>query len=249
VRRLLAAVADGEVPPEDALDELRDLPFADLGDLRIDHHRQLRSGIPEVVFGAGKTPDQVVRAIRELLRAAEGPVLATRVDPTALPAIRAAVPDAEHHPDGGVVVARRGTIVTGRVAVVAAGTADLPVARECGVVLDAFGAVVDAVTDVGVAGAHRLLAVRDRLRESDVIVVIAGMEGALPTLVAGLVPQPIVAVPTSVGYGAAFDGIAALLGMLSACAPGITVVNIDAGFNAALAARRMLRTPARRGDP
>jgi pyridinium-3,5-biscarboxylic acid mononucleotide synthase len=242
VRRLLDAVAEGHVPPEEALDELRDLPFADLGELRIDHHRQLRSGIPEIVFGAGKTPGQCARALSELLRAAAGPVVATRVDPAALPTIREAVPDATYDEVSRVVVARRGEVAPGRVAVVCAGTADLPVGRECAVVLDALGTDVDAVDDVGVAGAHRLFAVRDRLREADVLVVVAGMEGALPTLVAGLLPQPIVAVPTSVGYGAAFDGLAALLGMLNSCAPGVTVVNIDGGTSAALSAARILRS-------
>lgn len=241
VRRLLDAVAEGEVPPDAALDELRDLPFADLGDLRIDHHRQLRTGIPEIVYGAGKTPQQCGRALAELLRAGEGPAIATRVARSALPVIREEVPQAEYDEVARVVVARRGRVAPGRVAVVCAGTADLPVGREAGVVLDALGAEVDPIDDVGVAGVHRLLAVRDRLREADVLVVVAGMEGALPTLVAGLLPHPIVAVPTSVGYGAAFDGLAALLGMLNSCAPGVSVVNIDGGTAAALSAARILR--------
>lgn len=213
-------------------------------ELRIDHHRGDRTGVPEVVLATGKTPSQCARAVAELLRDGTGPVLATRVDAERAEAILAALPDAEWDEAAGVVVARRAGgdgAVTGRVAIVAAGTSDLPVARECVAVLGAFGVETALVVDVGVAGLHRLLEVVDTLRDADVVVAVAGMEGALPTLVAGLVVAPVIAVPTSVGYGASFDGLAALLGMLTSCSPGITVVNIDNGFGAAAAAVRILR--------
>ncbi|MDP9021205.1 MAG: nickel pincer cofactor biosynthesis protein LarB [Actinomycetota bacterium] len=245
---MLGAVRSGQVSIAAAAAALRDLPFADLGDLKLDHHRELRTGDPEVVFGEGKTADQCARAVQQLLRAGDGPVLVTRVSDEQAAAVHEVAPAARHDEVGRVVVARRAAPaarVHGVVTVACAGTSDLPVAQECATVLDAFGVDVTVVADVGVAGVHRLLAVRDRIDTSDVAVVVAGMEGALPSLVAGLVAAPVVAVPTSVGYGASFDGLAALLGMLTACAPGIAVVNIDGGFAAAMVTLRMLRLAGR----
>ncbi len=241
IRALLDEVAAGRTSAADALEQLKGLPFADLDDLRIDHHRTLRTGTPELVYGEGKTPDQCARAVAELLAHGDGPVIATRLDPAGVAAVREVAPGAEYDELARLVVARRADLVAGRVAVACAGTADLPVAREATTVLDAFGAEVELVADVGVAGAHRLLAVRDRLAAADVVVAVAGMEGAMPTLIGGLVDAPVVAVPTSVGYGASFDGIAALLGMLTSCAPGVAVVNIDGGVSAALVAVRILQ--------
>ncbi len=241
---LLDAVADGRVAVDDAIGELVDLPFADLGDLRIDHHRELRTGLPEVVLASGKEPAQCARATVELLRHGEGPVLVTRVDEPEARAVLEAVPEAAYRRDARIVVAREAAgaaAVEGTITVVSAGTSDLPVARECVVTAEAFGPEVSLLSDVGVAGVHRLLASREELDRADVVVVVAGMEGALPTVVAGLVTGPVIAVPTSVGYGASFQGLAALLGMLSSCSPGITVVNIDNGFGAAAAAVRILR--------
>lgn len=222
----------------------------DLDELCLDRGRRLRTGEPEVVYAEHKTPGQCARAVRGLLDGTDGPVLATRARPDQAAAIAELVPQVSYDAESRVVVARRAASgVPGVVAVVAAGTSDLPVSRECAVVLDAFAVDTDQITDVGIAGVHRILAVRDRLAAADVVIVIAGMEGALPTAVAGLVSSPVVAVPTSVGYGAAFDGLAALLGMLTSCAPGISVVNIDNGFGAALVARRILATCARGPQP
>ena len=214
---------------------------ADLGFARVDLERAARTGDPEVVYGAGKTPDQVVAILRTLHdRHPERAVLATRLAPDALDAVGQALPDAVID-----VVARAATLgplpePSGTVAVVAAGTSDAPVAAEAALTVAVHGAAVDRVDDVGVAGLHRLLAVRDRLEAADCLVVVAGMEGALPSVVGGLTGVPLVAVPTSVGYGAAFSGIAPLLTMLNSCAAGVTVVNIDNGFGAAVAAARIL---------
>lgn len=241
IRALLDDVAAGRTTAVDALEQLKGLPFVDLEDLRIDHHRTLRTGAPELVYGEGKTPGQCARAVAELLAHGDGPVIATRLDAAGVAAVLEVAPDAEHDELGRLVVARRADLVVGHVAVACAGTADLPVAREAVTVLDAFGAEVELLADVGVAGAHRLLAVREQLSAADVVVAVAGMEGALPTLIGGLVDAPVVAVPTSVGYGASFDGLAALLGMLTSCAPGVAVVNIDGGVSAALVAVRILQ--------
>jgi hypothetical protein len=211
-------------------------------DLHMDPTRPARTGEPEVVFAQGKTADQCVRAMTSLLATTETPVLATRVSTEHVAALRSAIADLQVDEVGRVVVARAEPgPPTATVAVVSAGTSDLPVARECATVLEAFAIKADIITDVGVAGVHRVLSARDRLAQADVVVVVAGMEGALPSVVGGLVDRPIIAVPTSVGYGAAFEGVAALLGMLTSCAPGIAVVNIDNGFGAAMVARRILR--------
>ena len=241
--RLLAEVAAGRVAPADALERLRHFPSEHLPFATIDHHRSLRQGHPEVVFCAGKTVEQVV-AICERLHAASGTFLGTRASSEQASALASAFPRMRWHPLARVVhlpspeapAADGGTIL-----VVSAGTSDLPVAEECALVAEAFGHRVERLADVGVAGIHRVLAAGERLRAAAVVVVVAGMEGALPSVVGGLVSAPVIAVPTSVGYGASFGGLAALLGMLNSCASGVTVVNIDNGFGAAAAASRMLR--------
>ena len=240
---LLADVAAGRLSPPAALERLRHLPYEDLEFARIDHHRGIRQGHPEVVFCEGKTVDQVV-AICERLAAVNDSFLGTRCSEAQAEALAARFPRAVRHPLARIVVhppspapaPRAG----GTILVISAGTSDLPVAEEAAVVAEAFGHRVGRLADVGVAGLHRLFAETTRLREAGVVIVVAGMEGALPSVVGGLVPVPVVAVPTSVGYGAAFGGLAALLGMLNSCAAGVTVVNIDNGFGAAAAASRIL---------
>ena len=240
---LLAEVAAGRLAPGAALERLRHLPFEDLPFARIDHHRALRQGFPEVVFCEGKTTDQVV-GICERLEAATGTFLGTRASPAMAEQLKARFPTLAWHPVARVVhlsgerLARR----TGTILVVSAGTSDLPVAEEAAIVADAFGHPVERLIDVGVAGLHRLLAANDQLQRARVVIVVAGMEGALPSVVGGIVSVPVIAVPTSVGYGASFGGLAALLGMLNSCAAGLTVVNIDNGFGAAAAASRICQT-------
>jgi NCAIR mutase (PurE)-related protein len=238
---LLEAVRRGAVPVDDALARLRSLPYEDLGFARVDHHRGLRTGVPEVIFGEGKTPEQVI-AIAERLAATDANVLVTRLAPEAGARLVAAVPGFEYAPLPRVAVrrVRPPARTTGSVLVVSAGTADLPVAEEAALCAEVMGLTVERLWDVGVSGLHRLLAERERLWRAAVLIVVAGMEGALPSVVGGLVQRPVVAVPTSVGYGASFQGIAALLGMLSSCAAGVTVVNIDNGFGAAAAAARIV---------
>ena len=245
LRTLLDGVRDGVVAPDDAVELLRRLPYADLGHTRVDHHRSLRNGQAEVVYGPGKTPAQVAEIVTELLAVGTGPVLATRVDGAQAAAALAANPDGSHH--GTVLVwrPRPPQDAGGRVAVVAAGSADGPVAAECATVLAAHGIPTTRIDDVGVAGLHRLLAVLDDVVAADVVVVVAGMEGALASVIGGLTDAPVVAVPTSVGYGAALEGVTALLAMLSSCASGVTVVGIDNGFGAACAALRLLGARAR----
>jgi len=244
--QLLRGVAEGERTVDDAVRELRNLPYETLGDTRIDHHRELRTGQAEAVYGPGKTPEQVRAAAQALVRRSGGPVFVTRATPEQFDAVREVVPSAEYHPRSGLVVAKRGGngAVLGTVAVVSAGTSDQPVAEEAAVTASALAMATDVIEDVGVAGVHRLLDQRERIDGADCVVVVAGMEGALPSVVAGLTSRPVIAVPTSVGYGASFQGLAALLAMLSSCAPGIAVVNIDNGFGAALVAHRILRARA-----
>jgi NCAIR mutase (PurE)-related protein len=240
---LLEGLARGDTSLGEALDRLRDLPFEDLGFARLDHHRELRTGAGEVVFGAGKSPEELV-AIVQRLAAASGRVLATRVDAAGAAALAREVPRAIYHPRARVAIVgdrAPAPLDAGPVLVVAAGTADLPVADEAALTAEFLGARVERLHDVGVAGLHRLLAERERLRRAEVVIVAAGMEGALPSVVGGLVAAPVVAVPTSVGYGASFGGVAALLAMLNSCAAGVVVVNIDNGFGAASAAVRILR--------
>ena len=242
LRALLHEVAGGGTTPEEAERRLSWAPVEELGFATVDHHRALRQGHPEVVFGAGKTPDQIA-AIAERIHARGDAVLVTRVSPEAAERLRAVLPGVEVNELGRTAylapaepVERR---ARGSVLIVTAGTSDLPVAEEAAATLVAFGNPVERLTDVGVAGIHRILAASDSLRGAAVIIVVAGMEGALPSVVGGLVRTPVIAVPTSVGYGAAFGGIAALLGMLNSCASGVTVVNIDNGFGAAVAAARI----------
>jgi len=240
LRDLLERVARGELAPADAAEELAHLPFR-LGEgLMVDTHRAMRTGENEAVFCEGKTPQQAAEAFAALA-AGGGPVLATRAGEEHAHAILAAVPGTVHHLGARMVVLPGTPAPLGEVAVVCAGTSDLPVAEEAVVTAEALGAVVTRVRDVGVAGLHRLLAHTEGLRRADVIIAVAGMEGALPSVIAGLVPAPLVAVPTSVGYGAAFGGLAPLLAMLNACAPGVGVVNIDNGFGAGVLAVRILR--------
>jgi NCAIR mutase (PurE)-related protein len=202
--------------------------------------RQDRTGQPEVIYGPGKTPDQVVEVARALTEARVRPILLTRPTSEQVEAILREHPDARHHERANVVVIRPAAKAAGRIAVVSAGTSDLPVADEAAVVAEAFGLSVERITDVGVAGVHRVLERVPILEEMDCVIVVAGMEGALPSVVAGLIPAPVIAVPTSVGYGASFEGLAALLGMLSSCVPGVLTVNIDNGLGAAMAAHRIL---------
>jgi NCAIR mutase (PurE)-related protein len=248
LRQLLGAVARGELSTEDAVTRLAALPFEDLGFARVDHHRALRGG-PEVVYGPGKTPAEAARIVAALLGQEASPVLVTKATAEHAEAVREVAPGARWHPRSGMLVARAAEPdeiqLAGVVGVVCAGTGDLPVAEEAWVTAEAFGCRVDTLTDVGVAGAHRLFAEAARLQAADVLVVVAGMEGALPSLVAGMAAAPVVAVPTSVGYGAAFDGLAALLAMLNSCAVGVSVVNIDNGFGAGALAARILATARR----
>jgi NCAIR mutase (PurE)-related protein len=243
---ILAEVAAGRLAPDAALDRLRRLPFEDLTFARVDHHRALRQGHPEVVYCEGKTPEQVL-AICERLAAMSGGFLGTRCGEAHAAAVRRAFPGAVWSPVARTVhLLPEGTPEeappeAGTILVVSGGTSDLPVAEEAAVVAEVFGHRVERLVDVGVAGIHRLFASSDRLRQADVIIVVAGMEGALPSVVGGLVAVPVIAVPTSVGYGASFGGLAALLGMLNSCAAGVTVVNIDNGFGAAAAASRICR--------
>ncbi len=242
---LLAEVAAGRLTPGAALERLRHLPYEDLSFARIDHHRALRQGQPEVVFCQGKPLEQVV-AICERLEAATGSFLGTRATEAMAEALRQRFPRVVWNPVARTVFlahaeARAPGPDAGPVLVISAGTSDLPVAEEAAVVAEAFGSRVERLMDVGVAGLHRLLSAGDTLKQARVVIVVAGMEGALPSVVGGLVAVPVIAVPTSVGYGASFGGLAALLGMLNSCAAGVTVVNIDNGFGAAAAASRICR--------
>lgn len=241
VRTLLAQVADGSVSPERALNDLAKEPFESLDFATIDHHRALRQGFPEVIYGAGKTPGQIL-AIAEKLVERSGGFLATRVSDEAIATLASrfakldvnALGRTAYLPMPSPPPAGKGTIL-----IVTAGTSDLPVAEEAAVTAGALGNRVDRINDVGVAGLHRVLARKEQLLAAAVVIVIAGMDGALPSVVGGLVRAPVIAVPTSVGYGTAFGGVAPLLAMLNSCASGVTVVNIDNGFGAAMAASRI----------
>lgn len=244
---LLTRVQNGTVTVEQAIAALRTLPFEDLGFARVDHHRTLRKGFPEVIFGQGKTAYQIANIVQRLVAHGQ-PALITRLGEAQAQEVRAFLPDLRYYPDGRlgavgeppVPPAGQGTIL-----VVSAGTADLPVAEEAAVSAELMGSRVERLYDVGVAGLHRLLNSADMLYAAAVVIVVAGMEGALPSVVGGLVDKPVIAVPTSVGYGTSFNGLAALLAMLNSCAAGITVVNIDNGFGAAAAATLMNRLTRR----
>jgi len=233
IRRLLEQVSSGKLSPDDAVEKLRHLPFEDLGFAKVDHHRDLRVGMPEVVFSPGKTPAQVAEIFKRLAKHAPN-VLATRASREQFSAVRKIVRGARFEKSAGAVVLRRDRKVygKGKISVISAGTSDIPVAEEAAVTADLMGNTVERIYDVGVAGIHRLLAHRRAISQSRVAIVCAGMEGALPSVVGGLVGVPVIAVPTSVGYGAAFQGMAALLGMMNSCASNVSVVNIDNGFGA-----------------
>lgn len=233
LRALLAEVREGAVGLDAAMERLRHMPFEDLGFAKVDHHRALRHGIPEVIFGKGKTPDQTSAIVSSLLARAQN-VLVTRASAEIAERLKSDYSDAEHFPASGAVRIWRDRALRGKgtIAVVCAGTSDLSVAEEAQVTAEVMGNQVDAIHDIGVAGIHRLMQNRERLCQARVVIVCAGMEGALPSVVGGLVDVPVIAVPTSVGYGASFQGLAALLGMLNSCASNVTVVNIDNGFGA-----------------
>ena len=239
LREMLEGVAAGTMSIEAAVDELRLLPYEDIGFAKIDHHRALRDCLPEVVLAQGKSPEQVAEIAGRLAERA-GRVLITRADRPCFEAVQAALPDAAYHETArSITLDRRPQPKEPGVGVLCAGTADLPVAEEAAVTAEAMGNRVLRIHDVGVAGLHRLLARVEDCRAANVLIVVAGMEGALPSVVAGLVEKPVIAVPTSIGYGASFEGVAALLGMLTSCGSGVTVVNIDNGFGAGYAASQI----------
>ncbi|BCR06161.1 1-(5-phosphoribosyl)-5-amino-4-imidazole-carboxyl ate carboxylase [Desulfuromonas versatilis] len=243
LKTLLTALSAGEISVAEGLEKLRTLPFEDIGVAMIDHHRELRQGVPEVVLGESKSAGQVF-SIVECMAERGRNILVTRLGADKVEPLLTRFPDGEYDPDARTFCLVQKPIEplgAGKVLVVCAGTSDLPVAREAAVTARMLGNEVDELVDVGVAGIHRLFARADRLREATVVIVVAGMEGALPSVIGGLVSVPVIAVPTSVGYGAAFGGVAALLGMLNSCASGVTVVNIDNGFGAAFAASRINR--------
>ncbi|MEP7060357.1 MAG: nickel pincer cofactor biosynthesis protein LarB [Actinomycetota bacterium] len=243
--RLLDDVAAGRTPVTEAVDVLRTLPYQAVPDARVDHHRELRTGHPEAIYGPGKTPKQVADIARSLAAASGGAVLVTRATAEQAAAAIDAVSGATYDERSRLVVVKRADEPTkATVAVVAAGTSDLPVSEEASVSLEAARIDVTRITDVGVAGVHRVLEHRGAFEAADAVIVVAGMEGALPSVVAGLTSTPIVAVPTSVGYGASFEGLTALLAMMTSCAPGVSVVNIDNGFGAAQVAFRLVRRVA-----
>lgn len=240
LRALIDDIRSGSTTPDEAVRRLQRLPFADLDDALVDHHRSLRQGVPEAVYGPGKSPDQCVRIVGELLEHGCGPVLLTRADDAQVRAVTSVHPGAEQV--GHTLLWRRPPATTDRrVLVITAGTADVPVADEAAITLAAYGIEPLRRNDVGVAGLHRLLAHLDEVTSADAIVAVAGMEGALVSVIGGLTSCPVVAVPTSVGYGAGLDGVTALLAMHATCASGVTVVGIDNGFGAASAVVRMLR--------
>ena len=244
LQQLLDQVGNGHVAPESAVEQVLQLiqarSFQDLGFARVDHHRELRQGFPEVVFGPGKTPEQIRDISAEIVGRGHT-LLVTRASDEAFAAVQQVVPNAVFHPVARTISYRQKDVIAGRgtILVAAAGTSDLPVAEEACVTAEVMGNTVDRLFDVGIAGIHRLLGEHVRLSTARAIVVVAGMEGALPSVIGGLVKTPVIAVPTSVGYGASFGGLAALLGMLNSCAAGVSVVNIDNGFGAAAIASRI----------
>jgi len=247
IETLLQAVRDGRVTPQDAFERLRALPYEDLGFAKVDHHRALRRGFPEAIFGAAKTSEQIAAIVDRI--AAQGQnVLVTRTTAEVHRHVAASHPTARFHERARCLTLQLREVepLPGRIAVCCAGTSDIPVAEEAAVTAGFFGARVDCIFDVGVAGLHRLLDRTATLREADVVIVAAGMEGALPSVVGGLIDSPVIAVPTSVGYGASFSGLAALLAMLNSCASGVAVVNIDNGFGAGYLASLMLKRLGRK---
>jgi NCAIR mutase (PurE)-related protein len=243
---LLAAVERGDVTPAAATERLANLPFEDLGHTKIDHHRTLRNGLPEVIYAAGKSAEHTTEIFARMV-AAGSDVLATRADEATAEHVLKRIPGAIYHSQARAITLRQSQAAKthGHIAVVCAGTSDVPVAEEAAVTAELFNVFVTRLYDVGVAGLHRLLTVREKLAMADAVIVCAGMEGALPSVVGGLVGVPVIAVPTSVGYGASFQGAAALLGMLNSCSPNVTVVNIDNGFGAAYTATMIARASHR----
>jgi NCAIR mutase (PurE)-related protein len=236
LKNILARYKSGELSDEDVLKELRFLPFEDLGDAKVDHHRAIRTGFPEVVYGKGKTDEQIVK-IAGSIHKQNGNFLVTRCAPSAAEKLADRFPDGTWVRDAGIFyLETEPRAKTGYVLVITAGTTDIPTAEEAAITASLFGCNVDRIYDVGVAGVHRLMAYRSMIEEADVVIVAAGMEGALASVVASVSKAPVVALPTSIGYGASFGGLAALLGMMTSCAAGVTVVNIDNGFGAGCAA-------------
>jgi NCAIR mutase (PurE)-related protein len=249
LHRLLHEIRQGIVTPEEGLSQLCDLPFEDLGFAKIDHHRALRTGLPEVIYGLGKTEDQIIEIFDRMARQS-GNVLATRVPASAAAVLTARHADAVHNMIAGTVALDRGEAprLPGTLAILCAGTSDLPVAEEAAVTAELLGNNIARIYDVGVAGLHRLLAHRPVLTQARAVIVCAGMDGALPAVTAGLVRAPVIAVPTSVGYGASFGGIAALLAMLNSCSPNVATVNIDNGFGAACFASSLFYSLGKQTD-
>jgi len=245
LKALLAQVADGSTPVDTAATQLQRLSHEDIEYAHIDHHRSLRKGFPEVIFGAGKTAEQII-GIMQRMAEQESVILVTRIDADKAAAVHAAIPDCRYHEDARMIIMQQSPLPdTGRgtIMVVSAGTSDIPVAQEAALTARAMGHTVETVFDVGVAGLHRLMAHHGKLGTATVIIVVAGMEGALPSVVAGLVAAPVIAVPTSVGYGVSLGGLTALFGMLSSCSSNVAVVNIDNGFGAGYMAAAINRRP------
>jgi pyridinium-3,5-biscarboxylic acid mononucleotide synthase len=242
LEKLLSAIAEGKISPEEGMEKLKYLDFEPIGDFaKIDHHRQLRTGFPEVIWSQGKTLEQMIQIIN-VMREKASVVMATRLESEIAEILQEKVPDLRYYPMAKIAAIGQNSFkYKGKIFIVTAGTADLPVAEESAITAELCGFQVERLWDVGVAGIHRLLSHRHLIAEADVLIVVAGMEGALPSVVAGLASCPIVAVPTSVGYGASFGGLSALLTMLNSCATGIGVVNIDNGFGAAMLAGQILR--------
>lgn len=233
LRDLLQGIQNQKIRIEEGLKQLKDLPYEDLGFAKVDYHRNLRQGFPEVIYCASKTPEQVAVIAERLVQRSDGNILATRASHEVYEAVVQKVPDAEYYELPRLIVVRRGKQVQrGNILVLSAGTSDLPVAEEAAITAEVMGNYVERIYDTGVAGIHRLLDQKEKLFKARVIIVVAGMEGALASVVGGLVDKPVIAVPTSVGYGASFGGVAALLAMLNSCASGVSVVNIDNGFGA-----------------
>ena len=244
LQKLLEAVANGEVSPDNALENLKHFDFESVGDFaKVDHHRQLRTGFPEVIWGQDKTPDQIAE-IMTAMRQRTAVVMATRIETEVAEILSAKVPDLNYYARARICAIHPDKIEPihpGKITILTAGTADLPVAEEAAVTAELGGFAVERLWDVGVAGIHRLLSHRELVQAADILIVVAGMEGALPSVVAGIADCPVIGVPTSIGYGASFGGVSALLTMLNSCAVGIGVVNIDNGFGAAMLAGQILR--------
>jgi len=231
---ILNQVHKGKITPKEALKRIKDYPYQDLAFAKIDHHRELRRGFPEIIFGLGKTADQIIKISREILKKGDN-LLITKVDSSTYRRVKAKLPKAQYNSQAKVIFCKqkKGVAGKGKIIVVTAGTSDIPVAEEAAVTCEIFGNDVDRIYDVGVAGLHRLFGEYDKITEARVLITVAGMEGALPSVIAGITDKPIIAVPTSVGYGASMKGLAALLAMLNSCSGGVAVVNIDNGFGAA----------------